>query len=168
MALVTDGFELTVSLIDTSGSVSTLSYQLTSADYATALTDAGTIITALDDVTNSTVSNYRVVERFVENAFTLPANAENAIKAEINAFIDGEGTKKATFRIPAPANAIFVAANGEGYNIVDTSNAEVLAYTGIFEVGTGEASISDGEFLVAPVSQAINKGRRVSVYSRNP
>lgn len=167
MALVADGFELTVNLTDTSGSVSTLTYVLTAADHATALTDSTTIITALNAVTNATISGYRVVDKFTENAFTLPANAENAIKAEINAFVDGGGTKKATFRIPSPPAAIFVSGSGEGFNIVDTGNAEVLAYTALFSVG-GEATISDGESLVAPASNAINKGRRVSVYSRNP
>lgn len=167
MALVSDGFELTVNLTDTSGSVSTLSYSLTAGDYATALTDSAVILSALNDMTNATISGYRVVEKFVENAFTLPANAENAIKAEINAFVAGAGTKKATFRVPAPPVAIFVSGSGEGFNIVDTSNAEVLAYTALFVTG-GEATISDGESLVAPASNAINKGRRVSVYSRNP
>ena len=167
MALVSDGFEMTVNLIDTSGSASVLTYVLTAADYATALTDGATIRAALDDMSNSTISGYRIVEKFIEDAFTLPANAENAIKAEINAFIAGQGTKKATFRVPAPAAAIFVDGSGEGYNIIDTGNTEVLAYTGLFITG-GVATISDGESLVAPASNAINKGRRVSVYSRNP
>ena len=168
MALVTAGFELTVNVTDTSGNVSTLKYNLTAGTYATAAADAVIVTDALAAVTNSTISSYRVVERFDENAFTLPANAENAIKAEISAFLEGTPNKRASFRIPAPVVGIFTDASGAGYNIVDTSDALVLAYAALFEDGTGQATISDGETLVAPVSNALDGGRRVSIYSRNP
>lgn len=168
MAIVPVGFSATIDLVDTSGTVSQLRYDLTSLTMADAIADAGTIPALLDPLTNATVRGINVTQRFLENAFTLPANAENAVKAEISAFIAGEGTKKATFRIPSPAIALFTSGSGAGFNVVDIGNADLLAYAGIWETGTGFATISDGEELVAPVSNALNAGRRVSVYSRNP
>lgn len=168
MAIVTNGWYATVDMVDTSGTLSQLKYDLVATTYANATAAAATLPALLSAVSNAKVKGYTIHERFLENAFTLPANAENAIKAELSAFIEGAGTKKAVFRIPAPSVAIFVSGSGAGFNIVDLGNADVLAYAGIFEDGTGIATISDGETLVVPVSNALDGGRRISIYSRNP
>lgn len=167
MALVSVGWELLVNLVDTSGSVSTLQYSLTSADYATAQVDAAAILAELDPLTNSNISGFRLVEVTAEDAFTLPSNAENAIKARVSVFLDTLGNKRAYFNIPAPAIGLFVSGSGEGYNIVDTSDTDLLQYVALFEA-TGQATISDGEHVRSPASTAIDKGRRVSVKSSNP
>lgn len=167
MALVSTGFQLTVNLIDTSNSSSTLSFDLQAADYATSVTDSATILAALANVTNSNVGGYRIVEVFEENAFSLPANAQNAEKAECAAFIAGAGTKKAIFRIPAPATAVFVSPSGDQANVVDTGGTEILAYAALFEAG-GEAYISDGENIASPASNSLVSGKRITVKSRNP
>lgn len=167
MALVSVGFEMTVQLVDTSGSSSILTYNLTSADYATALTDGATLRNRLIAITKSQVAKYRIIEVFEEDAFALPADAENVIKAEVSAYLDGFATKSASFRIPAPIDGLFVSGTGSGYNVVDLADTALIAYASSFEVG-GIATISDGEAFKNPVEDNFNGGRRVSVGSRNP
>lgn len=166
MALVSDGFYLSVALKDTSASTSTLRYKLQGADLAAAVANAAIIIPLLEATTLSNISGYSVGQQFVENAFALPVGAENASKAEINGLISGQPNKTGQFRIPAPSVTIMVAASGPGYNQVDLESANLQAYAAIFEVG-GNAFISDGENL-GDVAGSLVSGKRVSVKSRNP
>lgn len=167
MAFVSAGWETTMNLVDTSGSISQLLYHLTSADAAEALTDSAAVRLALEAVSLSKVSAYRITQVFVEDAFTLPADAENAIKAEVAVFLNVPGIKRATFRIPAPEPGIFIAPTGAGFNVVDVGDAELQTYASLF-LPTGACTISDGESIKAPVTDALDKGRRISVKSRNP
>lgn len=167
MALVSIGYALSVNLIDTSGSISTLQYDLQATTFAEANTEAGNIIAELDPITSATIAGYRVTQVYTEDALTLPANSENAVKAELSVRLAGVGNKRAILRIPSPAASIFVAGSGAGFNIVDTADADVLAYVALFELGNS-AYLSDGETVVIPASQAIDSGRRISVRSRNP
>lgn len=161
MALATDGYWLTVSLVDNGGNVSTLRYELTSADAATAVTDAATIIAALDAVTNAVISNYSWGERFAENAFAYPAaGIENEDKASVTVLLDGAGAKKANFKIPAPVIGVFMGATGPSANEVDVLDAALVTYGGIFEAG-GEAYISDGETM-----DSMLNGKRISAGSQ--
>lgn len=166
MALVSQGFRLTVQVKDTSNSTSTLTYDLQATTYAAAVTDAAIILAALDAVTQSNVSQYLITEVFVEDAFALPVGAENAVKAEVSGLIAGFPNKTGTFRIPAPSISIFSSATGAGYNIVDLDSANLQAYAQIFETG-GQAFISDGENL-GDVAASLVSGKRVTVKSRNP
>lgn len=149
MALVTSGFQLTVSLLDNGGVVSNLEYNLIAADAAAAATATATILAALSpDMTQSVISGYRLTEVFVEDALALPgANIDNNIKASITALLSGAGSKKAVLRVPAPPIAIFTAATGSGANIVDGQDAAVTAYLDLFKLTGGVATISDGETL---------------------
>jgi hypothetical protein len=166
MALVAQGFRLTVQLKDTSNSTSTLRYDLQGADYAAASANAAIILAALDPVTQSNVSQYIVSAVFVEDAFALPVSAENAVKAEVAGLVSGFPNKTATFSIPAPSISIFSSSTGAGYNIVDLDSANLQTYAAIFEVG-GQAFISDGENL-ADVAASLVSGKRITVKSRNP
>lgn len=166
MALVTAGFRLTVSLADTSGSISTLTYDLTSADFLTATTDAATVLAALNNVTDSVVSSYSIAEVFEESALTLPAGAENAIKASLSLYLDGAGQKRANVKIPAPVDGIFTTATGPGYNIVDGADALVTAYIDLYQVTGGVATISDGEQVRD--TDPFAGGKRISRASQNP
>jgi hypothetical protein len=148
MALVTQGngsgFYLTVTLIDSQNDKSTLEYEMTSADYATAVTDSATILAALAGVTDASVSTVSISFRREEAAFAYPATlCNNSEKARIVVQLAGS-TKKAVVDIPAPKNAIFVAPVGDNNNIVDLGDDEVIAYVQLFQAD-GESFISDGE-----------------------
>jgi len=160
MALVTNNFWLTISLADNGANVSTKTYQLQAADFATATTDAATIIAALNGVTNSVIVGYSLSERFIENAISYPAaGVENEDKASITGLLVG-GIKKANFQIPAPVISMFQGATGPAANIVDVSDAALVVYADLFDTG-GEAYISDGELLDFMLS-----GSRISAKSR--
>lgn len=164
MALVTDGWELTIQLADTSGSISSLTYNLIAADQAAATTATADIIAALNAVTDSVIANYRLAEVFVEDAFALPADAENRIKASMTVTLAGLGQKKAVIRIPAPVDGVFVAPTGPGYDEVDGSAAIVQTYVDLFKADpTGVATLSDGEHVSADTT--IN-GARTTQTSR--
>jgi len=157
MALVSDGFKASVTLVDTGGNKSVLQYDLTAATNAQALTDTAAILAALDAVTEAKVERYEVREVFIEDAFAYPADASNWVKASITVNLETAG-KRANITIPAPEDGIFNATTGPGHDIVKADAAVLLTYIGLFQSG-GEATISDGEVVDATPSI---DGRRVS------
>lgn len=163
MALVQIGFELSVSLVDNGGNTTNRVFSLVATDHATATTDAGTILTALDAVTDSVVSGYRIVEVYGEDAFAFPsAGVENENQASLTLNIDGVGLKKANYKIPAPVIGLFTAPTGSGANVVDVSDAALNTFIDVFETG-GIATLSDGETLNP--TTPIDSGKRISAKS---
>src|SRR5664279_379361 len=162
MSLVVGGFRGEVSLIDNGGNVTRRTYDLTAADIDGANTDMSTIIVpAVVAVTDAKVIGYSVASVFVESSLTLPASGveiENLALLDLS--IVSHPEKTATLTIPAPKPAIFVATSGDGANVVNPSNAAVLAYGAIFEA-SGQSYISDGEVALAIVS-----GKRIHRASR--
>lgn len=165
MAIQSEGYFLTVTLADTSNSQSTLEYELQATDAPTAVTDSATIIGLLEAVTDSVVIGYSVREKFFEDTIALPADAENAVKASVTVQLK-DTSSKANFRIPSPTDSIFNSASGAGYNQVDTDNADVQAYAGMF-LSTAQAALARGQFIAA-LPTSVLAGRRVSVRSSNP
>lgn len=144
MALVSQGFELVVSLADTGDNRTNRTYDLVEAAYADASTDAAALISALNLITDAVVVGYSLNQKFIENALALPANAEIENQAFFAGKITGDPTDSATLSVPAPAAGIFTAASGPGYNIVDMGNTNVTAWIALFATG-GTAQLSDGE-----------------------
>lgn len=157
MALVSNGYWLTVSLADNGANVSTKRYQLTAADAATAATDVATILAALANVTDSVIVSYHYGLEYKEETVVYPAaGIENENKASITVLLDTGGGKKANHKIPAPKIGLFVAATGSSANIVDVSDTALTTYMAIFESGN-QAYISDGETMASILS-----GKRIS------
>lgn len=147
MALVSNGFWLDVELVDYAGNRTSKRYQMTAADYATAITDVAIVMPAIINMTDAVIASYSVQERYVENALSLPATVNPvSVRAVMTAFIDDAGDKKASFDVPSPKIGIFQAAIGAGADLVDTTDASVLAYKGLFDTGE-QLFISDGETL---------------------
>lgn len=147
MALVprgnASGFFLDVTLVDTQGDKSSKTYELTSGNQADALLDAGVILSALDGVSGSVVSSYRVALVFDEDAFAFPTGADNGVRARLTYQLANR-SEKATEDIPAPLEGIFSAPSGPNNNVVDTLDPAVVAYVQLYQSGN-EALISDGE-----------------------
>lgn len=166
MALVSAGFWLTVTLRDSGGNPSNLTYDLVAATAANAATAAADILTRLALVTASEVSGYSLAERFQENAFVYPADAENENRAVITCSLNGFANKPVTVVIPAPVDGLFVQpAGGPGYNIVDITQADLISYIDIWRVTGALAQISDGEYIGD--SGSILKGKRTHRQSSN-
>jgi len=152
MALVSDGLKLTVNLADNGGKPYTSRvFDLVVTDISLAGAVATSIIAKLNAVTDSAVASYFYGEVFVENALALPAaGVQNENQAILTAQVVGQPNKSAVVTIPAPVIGIFTNTSGKGANIVDMSDADLLAYLGIFDpTGGNEAYISDGEQIVA-------------------
>lgn len=164
MALASVGFFLTVTLSDQGGNRSTLRYDLNSIDIATALTDAATVLAELDPITDAAIVAYSVGQKYEEDtsAFGL-GEVENI--ASIVARIDSAEQKYATIKIPAPADGIFKAAAGPDYNVVDASDADLVAYLNLFATA-GVATLSDGETLDSPGTAGNVVGKRIHRGSR--
>lgn len=147
------GFFLHVTLIDTQGDSSLKKYALTSADMATATTDAGAVLAALDGVSDSVVQSYSILQVQDEQAFALPTGADNSVKAVMTYQLANKA-QKATEAIPAPSEDIFKGAFGEDNNQVDKLDPLVVAYVSLYQSG-GKCFISDGD-----LTDFMIKGRR--------
>lgn len=160
MALVTTGFTLYVELVDRGLNSTTKSFELNSADYATALTDAADVISKLKDITDAAVKSYSISEKFAENAFVVPSLGEIENQALLLYRLTVDPTKAATQTIPAPKDSIFLATSGKLYNEVKIDNAAVIVWRALFMTG-GKCFISDGE-----VAAALESGKRIHRKSR--
>lgn len=157
MALVSDGFQLNVTLADSGDNPAVLTYNMRAATYAAAVTDAAIIIAALEAVTDSVVEGYSLREKYLENALVLPTGVSNWIKASISIALSTAG-KRANLQIPGPNSGVFVSATGEGRDVVDMGDAAVGAYIDLFKAA-GQATISDDEDANAITN---GSGKRVS------
>lgn len=147
MALVSDGFWIDFELVDYAGNRTSKRYKMTAADYDTAVTDAAIVAPALINMTDAVIASYSIQERYVQDALSLPATVNPvSVRAVMTAFINDAGDKKASFDVPSPRIGIFQAALGAGADLVDTTDAAVLAYKALFDVGE-QLYISDGESL---------------------
>lgn len=152
----TSGWFLTLTAQDQAGDTVTKEYELQAIDFTEAQTARDSIIPAFEGVSGCSVINANISYRTIETAPTFGTD-DASVKARCTVF-KTEG--KATFDIPAPLDAIFTAPNGKGFNIVDGTNPQVLAYVALFQLGNS-AYISDGENV--PATGAFIDGQRVSV-----
>jgi len=147
MALVSSGFFLDVSLVDYGGNQTNKRYEMTAADYDTAILDIAIIMPALINMTDAVITSYSIQQRYVENALALPTTVNPvSVKAVMTAYINDAGDKKASFDVPSPRIGIFQGTIGNAADLVDTSDAAVLAYKALFDDGE-QLFISDGESL---------------------
>lgn len=165
MAITSDGFKGSITLVDNGNNQSTLQYDLVGADFAAALADMTAIVAALDPLTDAVVKTWTVGEKYSEKALTLPiggVQVENV--ALVSVRITGHDDKYGQFRIPAPVAGLFSASSGDLANVVDPNDADLSTYGAIFGAG-GHATISDGE-TIQGVSGQTTKGKRIHRGSR--
>lgn len=161
MAISSQGFWFNISFVDTGGNVSSKTYEMTAPDYTTAIADAAAALPLFEAVTDAEISAYRVTEIFAEGTLTLPVNAEIENQALITTGIVGEPLKSATLTIPAPNVGIMTDTSGEGFNVVNPSDPDFVAWLAMF-AQSGYFLISDGE-----VASGFKGGRRIHRKSRN-
>lgn len=164
MALVLQGWELSITLADNGANNTTLSWLANTAvvtDYATAEAQRDFLITDLEAVTDSIIVGTRLSEVQYNNAVAYPvAGVENENKASVTYLIQGTN-KKGNLQIPAPIIGIFVNTSGPSANIVNVAAPLLTAYCDNFRT-TGGWFVSDGESL-----QTILKGKRISAKNNN-
>ena len=164
MAIVTKGFEVSISVADNGANVSTLTWEANTAvvtDFATAQAQRDLLVTDLDAVTNSIIVGTRLTEVQFEDSIAYPAaGVENEDKASVTYLIDGTNDK-GNLKVPAPVIGIFVNPTGPSANVVDVADPLLVAYTDNFRV-TGGWYISDGQSLIT-----VLKGKRISAKNNN-
>ena len=121
------------------------------------------VLGTVPDVSGLTIKSYRVAKIMNEGAFTLPTGKNGSEQAQIVANLSGELETVNTF-IPAPLDALFVAETGPNRNVIDVTNAALLAYLAHFKA-SGIFMISDGENL--DESSPLLRGERITK-SYNP
>lgn len=177
MALVSAGYQASIKLVDAAGNVSFVRPDVVGATFAAALANAQSIVAELDPLTDALIAGLSVSEVYAEDTLvygTAGSEVENI--AEIVVPLETAG-KYHTFRIPAPADGIFVGTSGPDRNRVDTSDADVLAYISLFTDKTGYgtpgadaiALVSDGEKVSPDNTNSrpyISSGKRVHRASR--
>lgn len=147
MAFVTTGFFLSATLVDYGANETHKRWQMTAATAAAAVTDAAIVIAALEAVTDAEVISYEIQQGYIEDTFVAPTVVNPvSVVASITALIEDAGNKKANLSIPSPNIGIFVGATGDNADIVDGSDAALIAYLDLFQ-NAGQLLVSDGEVL---------------------
>jgi len=172
MAIASQGWFLTVDLVDYAGDTTTRRYELVATDTANdadaVFVAAASVLAALADVSSAGIKSYSVGKRFVETAIDYAAlasaDAEVSEHAVITAEIYQKPHKSATIDIPSPVDTVFLDTSGAAANIVDLENSDVLAYTGLFSQTGNVCYISDGEQIANGVGS--RKGIRTHSKSR--
>jgi len=169
MALVTEGFEVTITVADNGDNRSTLTYVCDPAnvpDFATAQTARLAVITALNGVTDAVIVGTTLKEVQYEDAIVLPAAlVENENKASVTVQILGQN-KKANIKIPAATPTIFNGASGASANQIDVTDALLISYVAMFRAA-GYFTLSDGEKVAESPNNGIVVGKRISAKNNN-
>lgn len=157
--VATPGYDISYTLGGIDDSMQTRTYHSTAVDETEAIAQMGALATDLALISGGTIKSTSYTKRYVEDAYVRPlvATAEKGDAAIITGEIDGNPLKKWNLSVPFPVEGIFlagIATGGENYNVVDITDANLLAFLANFQAG-GTFTLSDGE-----VAGAIIKGRR--------
>lgn len=135
-------FPMSVSMVDGYGRPINKRYDLSAADYATALTNAAAFITDLEAISEAAVLWYTVATRVtVSDTATEGGNRDEGLTISVRT----ADMEKAVIKVPAPINAIFQADG-----TLDLTNSVfqdfIANYTG------GLVLVDDGETVVGYLS----------------
>lgn len=162
MALVAQYWELVISFKDTGNDTAPRTYRLNEAAYADASADAAALLAATAALSDCAISAYSLNQKFIENALTLPANAQVENTGFFSGLITGAPNDSATADIPGIKSSVMSAPTGKGNNIVNMANSLVITWRDMFSP-TGVASLSDGETW----DEDTVSGKRVHKKNRN-
>jgi hypothetical protein len=170
MALVTEGFEVTVTVADNGANRGTYTFICDPAnvpDFATAQTARTSIVGALDTLTQCVIVGTSLKEVQYEDTIVYPASGvELEDKASITYQILGKN-KKGNLKIPSPIATLFNGTAGAAANQVDVTNAALTTYMGNF-FSAGYFTISDGEKVSqTPNTNGVIAGKRISAKNNN-
>lgn len=129
-----------------------------------------TAIPLLQAITKAKVISATFTWGYTETDPSVDAtNGEVEERAAINMALllssSGPGqTPDQTFEIPAPIDAMFVAAFGENYNVVNILNSDLQNWLALYDAGFGIAgsfTLSDQQTALDYTDASLNKGKRV-------
>lgn len=159
MALVNDGYESTWVLGSKNDKtrVVRVNWDATVTTYDEAVTATTAYQTDLLAVSAGVVKSRRIGAKAVEDAYNRPADADAEWRdtAQVTVSLADNPTKTANLLIPMPKIGIFQAAAGVNMDVIDTADADLLAFVDNYK--TGAAMLSDGE-----KADVILSGKRLS------
>lgn len=132
------------------------------------LANAAAIVAAFAAVTSAALKNYSVNFHKRDGTLTPGSESENQARANIVCNLVTDATHKQEFgvlEIPSPADTIFLAASGEGKNIVDIADANVVTLVQQFMTGAGQKAFLADRQAVMNIDPII-KGKRYHRSSR--
>lgn len=166
MALVSQKYNVSVTMLDNGGNSTTRTYESTGTTQAEAEAGALALIAALNAISDCLITNYAVNHVFGSDvALALPTSGvqiENQL--ELTVELTGVGSKKATLNVPSPVITAFQAVNGSGANQANLAATPVVNFVNLFKTSalTSGFKLSDGEFVDVAI-----KGQRIHRKSRN-
>ncbi|MCG8434555.1 MAG: hypothetical protein MJA83_11035 [Gammaproteobacteria bacterium] len=171
MALITEGFEVTITLIDNGKGVSTLTYVCDPAvvtTFAEAQTARDNAVSALADVTQGTIVRTSVKEKQFEDNIVYPgSNVEIENKGSVTVQLY-QSPDKGNFTLPTISPAMFVGTSGQAADQIDVTNPFMTAYADLFRHTTGEFFIEKNQKIAdSPNGNGIVVGKRISAKNNN-
>jgi hypothetical protein len=159
MALVesTNPFSLSVRLGATNDRSVPKRFILQATDETEAAAAAATILTALGNVSAGKIIGYSISHEYVEDNYTRPTDedAEWGEAAVISGKLLDRPLQSWSQKIPFPKIGLFVASAGKNRDVIDITDAAVVAFANLFHSGN-QAFVSDGEF-----AETLEDGRRL-------
>jgi hypothetical protein len=163
MAIVASSpaFKSTIQLVATNGKSMPVNLSLTAGTYDEAVTAVLAFLTDLAGVSAGNVKSYTITATAIQDALALPTDqdAEYGEAATVTGKMEGNPLKPWTLKIPMPKAGIFVATAGENRDVVDITDAALIAYLANFTSTGDVATVSDGEFIDPLL---VSNGRRVN------
>ncbi|AXF52326.1 MAG: hypothetical protein [Circular genetic element sp.] len=171
MALVTEGFEVVLSVQDNGKGKSNLTYVCDPAivtDFATAQAARAAAAAALANVIQGVIVGTRLTEVQFEDSIVYPvSNIEIENKASVTVQLDGLN-KKGNLKIPTVSPAIFIGNSGVAADQVDVLDPFLVAYVDLFRNTTGQFYIAtDQKVADTPNGNGIVVGKRISSKNNN-
>jgi len=162
MALVAGGYNLSFTFRDQQSNTSSVVYETTVIDEATAETLRDDFIAAYNAVGNAQIIRADIIKVLEENAPANPVGAEVQEKASLTLQLNGTADK-ANLNLVSPLDAIFTNSGvGISGNEVNTAFPALLTFVELWENGRvgGNLLISDGQAIVSG-GGGLLVGRRV-------
>lgn len=150
-ALEQDAVFATFFFEDDDGDITTRRYQMQwNTDLATTVADVDTLATRLRAVTDAAINKYTIQLQYDEGSPESRAGENNEVAHVIVGLLENPPlgmSKTAVIEVPAPADAIRVAASGPNANYLDAASVELVALVDSFDVA-GIAYLSHGQTRV--------------------
>lgn len=140
----------------------------TGVDDAATLSNAADVVAAYAAVTSAAVTDYMVTFHFSDGALTAGADSEVQARANIVVDLVTDATHKQEYgviEIPSPVDGLFLAASGEGKNIVDITDGDLGTLVAVYTTGAGQkAYLADRQAVQS--TDPIIRGKRFHRASR--
>jgi len=128
VGMVVEGTYAVITLEDSGGNQRTVTYPMKTS------TGIGDIVNALDGITSAAIIGAVRETRLHAVGFDPPPGSSQVeAKAKLRLYDEEFTARTHTLYVPSPKQDIFIAATGDGANIVDVSNADVLAFVDLFD-----------------------------------